>query len=79
LDPNINLVVPSYAYGPLTSTELQAQNIVQQWKEVRSIHEAAAECKEDQKEKAEWVEVVRMVLRAAGMSEQDSMLEVNSV
>ncbi|KAK4978311.1 hypothetical protein LTR28_006310 [Elasticomyces elasticus] len=79
LDSNVNLVVPNHAYGPSTDTELQAEGIAQQGKEVRSIHEAAAECKEDQKDEAEWVEIVRMVLRAAGMSELDSMLEMNNV
>lgn len=49
------------------------------WKRVHSIYIEAERCQNHHKDENAWVEIVRSVLRAAGLGNPEDMLEINSV
>jgi hypothetical protein len=49
------------------------------WKQIEAIHSEAERCQHYQKDENAWTEVVRLVLKAAGVAAPMDMLEINNV
>ena len=49
------------------------------WREIEDIYSEAEACQKYHKDESAWTEVVRLVLKAAGIGARTDMLEINNV
>lgn len=60
-------------------TFIATENLDAYWEKVKGVYTEAERCHNSHKDENAWVEIVRAVFRAAGLTSPSSALEVNSV
>ena len=59
--------------------KIKTREIERTWGKIHEIYLEAERCHNHHKDENAWVEVVRQVLRMAGLGSIDGMIEVNSM
>ena len=58
---------------------IETEELKHTWVQIHEIYLEAERCHNHHKDENAWVEVVRQVLRMAGMGRVNAMIEINSV